>query len=490
MNKDILSQYHNNNPEKFNDDFIRTKEKDYDYLLDYIDQICKALEILDGVTYLGSTLDTDESNYYLRGKEDAKYHTIEESRMNRVKVKFHLDKDDESQEVEKYLLFPKYIKNSYFVINDTKYFPIYQIVDSATYKTAHGLTLKTMLMPIRLMEKKATYYDIDNNEYNIKYKIIVLFTNRINILYYYFAKMGVTDTIKYFGLGKDAIKLSASSLSGKGYISFLTPYGTYVNIQEEYMNKDHPVYNFILNFIEIFMSQKSLLMTDMDWKERMSTLFKNTKKVEKIDKILLSFERILDVNTKNNLILNDESIKEDIYSIVKFMLLNYSQLRNRDNLDLCNKRIRVIEYLLYPLVLKFSKMTYRLLNRNEIKMYDLEKLFTTLYPTTLSNHVATNDLIRNYNAVNGIDLFNEKLKFSIRGPQALGSGSSDIQVEFRDLHPSFVGRIGLATSSNSDPGATGSFTPFNVMDNMYYFNGTPFDEFKCQCEIEDDDDEV
>ena len=87
----------------------------------------------------------------------------------------------------------------------------------------------------------------------------------------------------------------------------------------------------------------------------------------------------------------------------------------------------------------------------------------------------TNDLLRYNNAVNNMDLFNSILKFSFRGVQSMGEQSGMVAARYRNIHPSYIGRVSLTSSSAGDPGLTGLFTPF-CKTNKFHFTEKNLDE--------------
>lgn len=57
---------------------------------------------------------------------------------------------------------------------------------------------------------------------------------------------------------------------------------------------------------------------------------------------------------------------------------------------------------------------------------------------------------------------------------SLGEQSSKIiSQKYRNIHPSYFGRIDLNVSSNSDVGMSGAFTPFMELFDNFYFNPKP-----------------
>lgn len=56
----------------------------------------------------------------------------------------------------------------------------------------------------------------------------------------------------------------------------------------------------------------------------------------------------------------------------------------------------------------------------------------------------------------------------------MGEQSSKIiSQKYRNIHPSYLGRIDLNVSSNSDVGMSGAFTPFIEIFDNFYFNPKP-----------------
>ncbi len=57
---------------------------------------------------------------------------------------------------------------------------------------------------------------------------------------------------------------------------------------------------------------------------------------------------------------------------------------------------------------------------------------------------------------------------------SLGEQSSKIiSQKYRNIHPSYFGKIDLNVSSNSDVGMSGAFTPFMELFDNFYFNPNP-----------------
>lgn len=471
-----LKKYSDDNLERFSN-IISLKKSDN--ILTHITAIFNALEIIDGVKFLGCSLDKDESKFPESiNKNNEKFVPISESRYDLIHYQFEITDGEETKQIDKYLYFPKLISDTYFILNGNKYFPIYQIIDSATYNNNNVLTLKALLMGISIRETEIEYYDIQENCYKEKIKVIDLFKNKINYLKYFFAEKGYFDTLDFF-LGRDVYKdnveiynedfVNPNEYTDEFYIFKLTSKENLFIRKSLYDNPD--ISYFFSNLIEILIGQKSENIYSHDfWVIELGKIFSRNKNnyEQKAKDILISFKRILDNSTRKTLRLKDEN-KEDIFCIIRWMVSNFEKLILRDNMDLKYKRIRIYEYLCYDLLKKMSDSTYRLLNKTEIKLKDREQLFSNIPPMYLIKKINVADLSRYYNGVNAIEMFNPNLKFSMRGPQGLGGQAKAIPDRARGLHPSYIGKIGLTTATNGDPGMTGSLTPFvEIFDNQYF----------------------
>lgn len=147
-------------------------------------------------------------------------------------------------------------------------------------------------------------------------------------------------------------------------------------------------------------------------------------------------------------------------------MLNFDSLFNADSQNLHNKRVRLYEYILYPLRVYFGQHINRIINMQINRTSEsISKIFTSLTPMFLMKNLVTSQLLRTYNSTNDYDLFSAYLKGTFKGPQALGKG---VSLEQRDINPSYVGRIGLAAASPGDPGVTFTFSPFVKTYDGYF----------------------
>lgn len=467
-----------NNKEKFNEKLIYNKQNED--ILTYLDPICKALEIIPEIKYLGSSVEPIKGVYSFT--KDEKEIDIEQSVLQLIKMSFNIKKGDKEENIDKYVYFPKLIDSHYFLINGNRYFPIYQLLDSGTYRTNGALTQKTLFMPIVLREKKETFDDSNGNKHSMLTVDLDLFKNKIPFLIYFFSKFGYEETIKYFGLedlvhvlSKEDIDLLDEEELNDNTIFMITKNIGLVVDNTFFENRNNKIIvGTLLNCFNSRIKMDKIFEKDY-WVKKLGGYFttNNSNKQEKGESIQLSFERILDEWTKTILRVEDKN-KMDVYAVVRWMVRNYHTLIKQDNMHLFNKRLRLYEYLLHPLLIKFSKGTYRVLNTSNPTFEKIKTILSNIPKGFLVKKMVTNELLRYDNSVNSINLFTTVLRFTQSGPQSPFS-SSNVNVKYRGLHPSYVGRIGLTSTSAGDPGVSGCLTPFlELPENAYmHFSKDP-----------------
>ncbi|MEI2419080.1 hypothetical protein V6O07_02315, partial [Arthrospira platensis SPKY2] len=216
----------------------------------------------------------------------------------------------------------------------------------------------------------------------------------------------------------------------------------------------------------------------------------DSKRILKAKEIINSFYAIATNIYKSNLKL-DEINKSDTFAILRWIMQNFTILKLKDSLDLKNKRIRLNEYVGEYFAVEVNKKLHRFLstasNGAQIGSKDLKYLFK--YPINIiikKLMSAKSPLLRYDNSVNDMDFFTA-FKYSSKGPSSIsdngsnGGGkygkkkkkkqSSKTPVSMMAIHHSQLGRIDLNSSSASEPGVTGYFTPFaKTFDGGKFFD--------------------
>ena len=79
----------------------------------------------------------------------------------------------------------------------------------------------------------------------------------------------------------------------------------------------------------------------------------------------------------------------------------------------------------------------------------------------------TSGILRFDESVNDMSFFSH-FKYTSKGPHSLGGkNSNNIGVKYRDIHPSFLGRLDILVCGNSDPGTSGLLSPFGDINGFY-----------------------
>lgn len=422
--------------------------------------------------------------------------------------------NDNSFIVERDLFINKVVDNSFYINEGIRYFLIYQIVDNSTYGTKDSVSLKSLLMPITVKQRDLvsldSHFDSTKTYMDLPVYDILLFSKRVNPVLYVMGRYAYNSLIsmdvknpdkiidermnykdekmvEYFNsffdvdfkfsddendlIGENRTVLKLKDKSGKG---------TFVSVPTDKMEaKDPNIMAILGSLADIKIDKKKRVTFTYDefispwyWINRLSAFFtKNSDPIKKFDKIktmLISLDRLMDDATRKILNLPEED-KKNTLNIIRYMLRNFSNLSREDNQDLGNKRLRIYEYMLYPLRKYFSDHIYRVLNSPTRSSNILQRIFSNLNPMYIIKQTVVNELLRYYNSSNEMNLYSCLLKYTFRGPQSI---NKTVSVGQRDLHPSYAGRLSLVASSASDPGISGTLVPF-VEVHDYFFEKQP-----------------
>ena len=477
-NKMVYDLYKKKNL-KINQDLYYNNRSDD--LVKYIIDVFKAYERIPNIKIAGWEHITDESKIdpYVINQKHAKtkitykkYLPIDDTRYELLKVFFNVDTEDRVLKYEVNLLLPKRYKNFYFLLNGNKFYPIYQLVDSSTFSRKNSIILR----PMNIYREKIEMADVNGELYDgIKYNLLI-FGKKLNPLLLYTSVMGISNTLKYMFLN-DIIRVTDVCENKEDMIYFKSKQGLYVEVVKYFYIKDKFTQSIVSNLIGILNDSR---LDDLDiiddrdiWGELLGSNFTTAKepdkKISKAKEIINSFYAIATNLYKSNLKLKRYN-KDNTFAILRWILQNFTQLRLKDSLDLKNKRIRLPEYIADY----FSQVVNTKLNRflsngtSQVATKDLKYLFQFPQNTIIKKLMYTKTpLLRYDNSVNDMDFFTA-FKYSIKGPSGV-SATGRTSVSLMAIHPSQVGRIDLTSSSSSDPGVTGYFTPFcKTIDGKFF----------------------
>ena len=502
----VLKRYSLSNPEKFNRDFILSKNDKE--ILPEITNIFKSLEIIKEIHIESITMDTNEVDFGPIKQQGHYYKSPLESRLTKIHYKVRIDGRDGF--IEKDMFLPKMLHNCFYINEGVRFFPIWQIVDNLSYSTNNGVSLKSLMMPITLIVNDPFNYSPEFNAplvERIPNYHALIFSKKVSPLYYIMLKFSM-ESLEKAGISPFEDLNKYQTYQDETLISSFNKFMgidiKFANTPEELIEEGRTVFKLSekkktgLSFsiknedLDTELGKVCLgLLLSTKQKEKKNTLifsldeFKTPwfwldslieasgfsksnepfKRLEKIKGVYTSLMRIIDDQTKKILTISSAD-KEDVFAVLRYLLLHFKERFNADPQDLHNKRIRLYEYILFPLRVYFGGHINRIINQQNNKdIKSIEKIFTSLTPMFLMKNLITSQLLRTYNSTNDFNLFSAYLKGTFKGPQALGKG---VSFEQRDIHPSYVGRIGLVAASPGDPGISFTFSPFVNVFNGYF----------------------
>ena len=156
-----------------------------------------------------------------------------------------------------------------------------------------------------------------------------------------------------------------------------------------------------------------------------------------------------------------------------WIILEFSELRKKNNLDVGTKRLRLAEYIAALYAFKLSKGMFSFSEEGDkIQISHIEKRIFT-FPDYLLKAITRDRIMAAKNNVNDLDAFSA-LKWTFKGISVLGdSKDSAIPSGYKQVHPSQLGRIDVDSSSPNDPGMAGMLTPMAPIYDNYF---SDFDE--------------
>lgn len=446
-------------------------------LVDYVKDAWKSLEIVKNIKILKfeysdveSEIDINKFIFKREKKRKKKdrydYKFVNDDRYGCLTVYIQItveEIDPKTKEnivrqkmIKKKMLIPLQDDQGYYWIKGKKYFLIYQLVDKSTYTSSSSVTLKS-LMPIavkrnsikteNLVHSTTEKKDICGTEYLLPVYNVFVFKKEIPIILFYAAN-GLDWAMSYLGVDEVIHFIdNIDNPDNENNIYFQISSKCYIEVNREIFLK----YPYIQGIVGMFshVTTNRFTVEDMYNKEIWIKKLSNNNTVEKGKDILVFFNRLLDETTKKILMLNDYN-KEDIYSLLRWIMQNFNDLRMKDNLSLDNKRLRCNEYVASLLTQEFSKRLNRIITLGaKATMQDFQDMFK-FSGEILIQKMHSSGILRFDDTINDLDFFS-RFRYTTKGPHSLGGkNSNNISIRYRGIHPSFLGNIDLLVCGNSD----------------------------------------
>ena len=491
--KDFISQYCDQYEDRINTDlFDRSFDKP---LVEYVIDTCKNLEVLPAITLESYEYIEDQSRIDTlldkRWEKDPKIKNNKsldrlvgqnQSLYNLLILNFRVDAKGQTAHVQRKIRIPKLIKGRYYMRGGKLVLPLIQIVDNSTFVKGNTLNFKTTLYPIKLNTTRVKLPFIDD-EISVPKFHIDLFKKITSPLYYYLAQYGLQGTIEMFRL-ENIISVVDDILDESKYMYIRINPNLYIEVHEKGFYAHEFVGKFLGCLYEVFSEDKKITLKDAYdreyWLGRLAEVFSKKRNPDKGERVLISFKKITDPYTKNRLKL-PKYHKRDTFRIVRWMMVNYTQLLQKDSNDLINKRMRVNEIQAYYFDSYIARNVYSLLNTdnppftkylrllNSINEFTLIKAATSTPKGKGAGKASITSMYRyeRYNDFDAIDL----TRYTLKGPTGLNGGKKKTSMQYRDIYPSHIGRYDLNVCSSSDPGLTGYLCANCQFDKNGHFSG-------------------
>lgn len=484
--------------------------KDFDRPLEeYIFNAFKGFEILPNIKILGYEWVPDEEKYDINdhvirrnSNKNKAIKNISETRCGVMYIDIEVSGLDKTgmtkvHYIKKPLVMPIQDKNGYYLIKGKKCYLIYQMVDKMLYPSFGAVTLKS-LMPICVKTSKEDFTDTTGETYTIPIYNIQIFKTAINILLIY-SNMTITKTLNFMEVNRfihveckdkeypKSDKVIRFECGKKSNIV--------VTVVKDIFDKDIYVKSVAGCLIKLFEDTKIQFENIDNWEEWMIIVGgKNTIRRGIYQHIF--FNRLLDDVTRQELKINDYD-KQNIYYLLRWIVQNYHTLWSKDNLSMVNKRLRCKEYIGSFVTAEVSKRINRIVSLGD-KATIKEFLNMFKFPEDLFITKLYSSGVLRYSETNSDMDFGAKFKMTKKGPNALGANDSRrIPIRQRALHPTMLGYMDIADTSSSDPGQSGSLSPYCDMDSLYFDNSLYENEmhykiskYLDECPLDDDSEEL
>ena len=381
-----------------------------------------------------------------------------------------------------YIAIPRIVDKFYFRISGNIYSAMYQIVDASTYNNSNAknakkqsITFKTIFMPIRVYKYTGKLRNNKGEDIPCAYFLGNMFKKSLLLMKYIFAKMGYYSTLEFLRVPGVVISEDDENIDSEKMYTFSVREDLFVSIPRFIYDNSIIAQSAVYTIVSVLTYMKDCQMKDVFgydiWLKSLGAEF-TTKDLDTIKNkglsILGALEFIYDLGTKKDLKLNDED-KDDIYRVLRWMMYEFSALRKKDNIDISTKKVRYAEYIAALYAAKLAFGIYRLSDKADKADLNTIKKAIQIPPMFLLNAITKCQLVSYKDCVNDLDSLTA-LKYTYKGVSGIGEKSNAISSAYRAIHPSHLGRIDIDSSSNSDPGVSGTLCPLSNLHDSHFID--------------------
>ena len=417
------------------------------------------------------------------------YINLNDSELNIIRVDYfiqiHEKKDGlVSDTITTYIAVPRIVDGFYFKINGNYYSAMYQIVDASTYNNSSSkntkkpsVTFRTVFSPIRIYRYNTNLTTIDGESINCVYFMINVFKKTIPSMKYLLARFGFYETIEFLRLTDITIVKDLRNINTDNFYVFPAR-EFYVIAAKMIYDSSQIAQSFVYTLIDTIVYMKNSSFGEFfTTKLYIKSLGANfvTKNLDTIYSKGLSLLDSLEFNydeiSKEDLKLDWED-KADIYRVIRWILYMLNALRQKDNLNITTKKVRYAPYIASLYADKVARGMYRISDEGDLAKLSTISKAIRVPPLYLVNAMVNCELINYKNCVNDMDSI-VALKYTFKGISGIGEKPNAISDAYRSVHPSHIGKIDVDSSSNSDPGVSGTICPYV---NLYDWHFSEYQE--------------
>lgn len=384
-----------------------------------------------------------------------------------------------SDNITVYIAVPRIVDGFYFRLNGNMYSAMYQIVDASTYNNSaaknakkQSITFKTIFMPIRVYRYTNTLKDLNGVAIPCTYFIGNMFKKSLLLMKYILAKMGFYEAMNFLGIRGVCFTNSFKEFDADQNYIFPVK-DAYIIVNKLMYDSVQAVQSFVYTLYTVYNQTKDIYYTDLfaksQWIKSLGSEF-TTKDFDSIHEkgynILGSLEFIYDRMTMNDLKLSMED-KADIYRVLRWMMYEFNALRQKDNLDISTKKVRWAEYIASYYASKLATGIYRISDKGDKADLTTIKKAIQISPMYLINSISRCQLVNYKDCVNDLDAITA-LKYTYKGVSGIGEKANAISNAYRSIHPSHLGKVDIDSSSNSDPGISGTLCPLATLYDKHF----------------------
>lgn len=518
--RDFIHDYNNKFRPKFNEALFKRSDEDLIRAIKYIIYSCErdsifkikvlsfdVIDNYDDINHIlweyedyiinkgkSSSTETTISSTKKKSKQSSSkpinqydYIDLKDSDLKLIKVVYYIGINEKKNgwvddTITVYIAIPRIVDGFYYRLNGNIYSAMYQIVDASTYNNSaaknakkQSITFKSIPMATRIYRYTNKIPEINLGAMQITYFVANIFNKSILVIKYFLAKYGYYDTMKFLYIEDVMIVDDITNVDQENNYIFHTKSKLYIVCPKFLFDRNQICQSFVYTMYILINTGQIHGMNDAfgsrAYIESLGSDFMSKNMSITYDKglsILSSLTFIYDKITMSDLRLDMED-KADMFRVLRWMIYEFNSLRSKDNLDITTKRVRCDEYIASYYATRLVTGIYRISDKAERADIDTIRTALRTPPMYLIKTITNTkcQLVNYKNCVNDLDSL-IALKYTYKGVAGIGEQSNAISSEYRSIHPSHLGRVDIDSSSNSDPGTSGTLCPLTVLYNTHF----------------------